>query len=220
MAGLTRGSRRAFAAHDVLAARARLAGADRADRDQRAAASDPDAAALLQARARGAARALVLSRGSQDRRRRHRGPVASVERQPRRLQQREVGQKISRVDRARSEEARGHAPRRLHSARRHRGGGSDHVARDARRALAARAKNPPELLLADDDGDGGGAVRGTGLESRDAGETYAPTARRGMNEQLKGVEKLDGTYLFDLAASARALRLNRFLHGLTDAGNR
>jgi len=41
-----------------------------------------------------------------------------------------------------------------------------------------------------------------------------------MNEQLKGVEKLDGTYLFDLAASARALRLNRFLHGLTDAGNR
>lgn len=36
-----------------------------------------------------------------------------------------------------------------------------------------------------------------------------------MNAQLKGVEKLDGTHLFDLAASARALRLNRFLHGLT-----
>lgn len=36
-----------------------------------------------------------------------------------------------------------------------------------------------------------------------------------MNAQLKGVEKLEGTHLFDLAASARALRLNRFLHGLT-----
>jgi len=41
-----------------------------------------------------------------------------------------------------------------------------------------------------------------------------------MNEQLKGVDKLEGTYLFDLAASARALRLNRFLHGLTVPGNR
>lgn len=36
-----------------------------------------------------------------------------------------------------------------------------------------------------------------------------------MNPQLKGVERLAGTHLFDLAASARALRLNRFLHGLT-----
>lgn len=36
-----------------------------------------------------------------------------------------------------------------------------------------------------------------------------------MNPQLKGVESLDGTYLFDLERSARALRLNRFLHGLT-----
>jgi gallate dioxygenase len=41
-----------------------------------------------------------------------------------------------------------------------------------------------------------------------------------MNPQLKGVEKLAGTYLFDLATSARALRLNRFLHGLTVPGNR
>jgi len=41
-----------------------------------------------------------------------------------------------------------------------------------------------------------------------------------MSPQLKGVEKLGGTYLFDLAASAKALRLNRFLHGLTVAGNR
>lgn len=36
-----------------------------------------------------------------------------------------------------------------------------------------------------------------------------------MNPQLKGVESLEGTYLFDLERSARALRLNRFLHGLT-----
>ena len=28
-----------------------------------------------------------------------------------------------------------------------------------------------------------------------------------MNPQLKGVEKLEGTYLFDLATSAKALRL-------------
>ena len=36
-----------------------------------------------------------------------------------------------------------------------------------------------------------------------------------MNPQLKGVESLAGTYLFDLERSAKALRLNRFLHGLT-----
>src|SRR3977135_3187697 len=36
-----------------------------------------------------------------------------------------------------------------------------------------------------------------------------------MNPQLKGIESLEGTYLFDLERSARALRLNRFLHGLT-----
>ena len=36
-----------------------------------------------------------------------------------------------------------------------------------------------------------------------------------MNPQLKGVEKLQGTYIFDLETSGRALRLNRFLHGLT-----
>ncbi len=41
-----------------------------------------------------------------------------------------------------------------------------------------------------------------------------------MNPQLKGVEKLEGTYLFDLATSAKGLRLNRFLHGLTVAANR
>jgi len=36
-----------------------------------------------------------------------------------------------------------------------------------------------------------------------------------MNPQLKGVENLEGTYLFDLERSARGLRLNRLLHGLT-----
>ena len=41
-----------------------------------------------------------------------------------------------------------------------------------------------------------------------------------MNPQLKGTEKLEGTYLFDLETSAKALRLNRFLHGLTIASNR
>lgn len=41
-----------------------------------------------------------------------------------------------------------------------------------------------------------------------------------MNPQLKGTEKLEGTYVFDLATSAKALRLNRFLHGLTVAANR
>jgi len=41
-----------------------------------------------------------------------------------------------------------------------------------------------------------------------------------LNPQLKGVEKLEGTYLFDLAASAKALRLNRFLHGFTARANR
>lgn len=41
-----------------------------------------------------------------------------------------------------------------------------------------------------------------------------------MNPQLKGTEKLAGTYLFDLKTSAAALRLNRFLHGFTEPGNR
>jgi gallate dioxygenase len=41
-----------------------------------------------------------------------------------------------------------------------------------------------------------------------------------MNPQLKGVEKLAGTYIFDLETSGKALRLNRFLHGLTVPANR
>ena len=35
-----------------------------------------------------------------------------------------------------------------------------------------------------------------------------------MNPQLEGAESLPGTYVFDLARSARALRLNRFLRDL------
>ena len=35
-----------------------------------------------------------------------------------------------------------------------------------------------------------------------------------MNPQLEGIESLEGTYLFTLERSGRALRLNRFLHGL------
>jgi gallate dioxygenase len=41
-----------------------------------------------------------------------------------------------------------------------------------------------------------------------------------MNPQLKGIESLSGTYVFDLERSANALRLNRFLHGLTVPENR
>ena len=41
-----------------------------------------------------------------------------------------------------------------------------------------------------------------------------------MSRQLAGVETLEGTYVFDLARSAGALRLNRFLHGLTRPENR
>jgi len=41
-----------------------------------------------------------------------------------------------------------------------------------------------------------------------------------VNPQLEGVESLPGTYLFDLERSARGLRLNRFLRGLTVPENR
>ena len=40
------------------------------------------------------------------------------------------------------------------------------------------------------------------------------------NPQLEGIEQLEGTYLFDLERSAKALRLNRFLHGLIDPEKR
>jgi gallate dioxygenase len=41
-----------------------------------------------------------------------------------------------------------------------------------------------------------------------------------LNPQLEGIESLPGTYLFDLARSAKALALNRFLHGLIVPENR
>jgi hypothetical protein len=41
-----------------------------------------------------------------------------------------------------------------------------------------------------------------------------------MNPQLEGIEALGGTYPFDLERSARALRLNRFLRGLSVPENR
>ena len=41
-----------------------------------------------------------------------------------------------------------------------------------------------------------------------------------MNPQLHGIESLEGTYVFDLERSAKALRLNRFLRGLIVPENR
>jgi gallate dioxygenase len=44
--------------------------------------------------------------------------------------------------------------------------------------------------------------------------------RQHVGEQLAGVEALPGTYPFTLERSVRALRLNRFLHGMTRPGHR
>ena len=41
-----------------------------------------------------------------------------------------------------------------------------------------------------------------------------------MNPQLEGIESLEGTYLFTLERSSKALRVNRFLHGLIVPANR
>ncbi len=41
-----------------------------------------------------------------------------------------------------------------------------------------------------------------------------------MNPQLDGIESLPGTYPFDLAASVRALRINRFFWRMTDPAHR
>src|SRR6266571_3132428 len=147
-----------------LKGHAGLARKDRADRDQRAPAPEPDPRALLEARAGGAPRGALLSRRHQGRHRRHGRPVASDERRARGIQQREVGHEVPRSHCARPEKAHRDAARRLHPPRRHRRGGGDHVARDARRAVAARKENPPELLPADDHRDGGGAVRGACAE--------------------------------------------------------
>src|SRR5207245_1059575 len=137
--------RRALAPHHVLAALARLAREDRADRDQRAPASDSHARTLLEARAGRAPRRAPVSRGTESGHRRHRGH---------------------------------HVPR----ARR-----SEIV--DARRPRVCHSERNEESAFP-------------------------------VNPQLKGTEKLEGTYLFDLATSAKALRLNRFLHGFTVPSNR
>lgn len=41
-----------------------------------------------------------------------------------------------------------------------------------------------------------------------------------MNEQLEGIEQIEGTYPFDLRTSIRALRINRFFWGLAKPDNR
>jgi gallate dioxygenase len=41
-----------------------------------------------------------------------------------------------------------------------------------------------------------------------------------MAREMRGIEKLDGSYPFDLARSVKAYRINKFLHGLVDAGFR
>ena len=44
--------------------------------------------------------------------------------------------------------------------------------------------------------------------------------RRRMNEQLAGIEALEGSYPFTLETSVRAYRLNKFLHGMTRPDHR
>lgn len=51
-----------------------------------------------------------------------------------------------------------------------------------------------------------------------AGETARLQAEQAT--QLKGAEKLTGTYPYDLARSAKGYRINKFLRGLTDAERR
>ncbi len=41
-----------------------------------------------------------------------------------------------------------------------------------------------------------------------------------MRHQLAGIDRLEGTYPFDLKTSVRAYRLNQFLHGLTESSRR
>jgi gallate dioxygenase len=44
--------------------------------------------------------------------------------------------------------------------------------------------------------------------------------RERMAEQLRGSDTLDGTYLFDIAASVRAYRINKYLHAMIDPDHR
>ena len=41
-----------------------------------------------------------------------------------------------------------------------------------------------------------------------------------MNPQLAGIDRIQGTYVFDLAASVRTLRINRFFWRMTDPAYR
>ena len=41
-----------------------------------------------------------------------------------------------------------------------------------------------------------------------------------MNPQLAGIDKVEGTYVFDLRASVRTLRINRFFWRMTDPAHR
>jgi gallate dioxygenase len=54
------------------------------------------------------------------------------------------------------------------------------------------------------------------LENHAVPPTDTELARRRARagEQMRGAEKLEGTYPFDLARSVRAYRINKFLHGL------
>jgi gallate dioxygenase len=44
--------------------------------------------------------------------------------------------------------------------------------------------------------------------------------RERMAQQLKGIEQMTGTYPFDIAASVKAYRLNKYLHAMTDPAHR
>jgi len=57
----------------------------------------------------------------------------------------------------------------------------------------------------------------------EGGELPASVAERHrerMAEQMKGSDKLTGTYPFDLAASVKAYRLNKYLHAMIDPAHR
>jgi len=60
------------------------------------------------------------------------------------------------------------------------------------------------------------------LEDLDPPAPADETARQRehIGAQLRGIERLDGTYPFDLARSVKAYRLNKFLHGLIEPARR
>src|SRR5438105_6748388 len=132
-----------------------------------------------------------------------------------------MGHALPRAHRARSAAARAHAPCRIRRARRCGRRGSDHVARHARRACGPDPQGASELLSADDHRDDGRAVRGTpGTGARSAGTGRRRPAPGRMNPQLDGIERIPGTYVFDLKTSVRTLRINRFFWRMTDPAHR